>query len=66
MSLQQAHASDGLVAQDAHPQTTASLGDRVLIIQVMFFVSLGVVAVMAWITFLGWMAYRAIQLFGVG
>jgi hypothetical protein len=32
----------------------------------MFFVSLGVVAVMAWITFLGWMAYRAIQLFGVG
>jgi len=58
MSLQQVNASDAIVGHV--PAETKSFGDRLLTAQAIFFISLGMVATMAWIAFLGWVAYLAV------
>jgi len=60
MSLQEVvDAADAIVRHEI-PAKATSFGNLVLTAQAIFFISLGLVATMAWIAFLGWLAYRIV------
>jgi len=55
MTLQHVDASD---AVHAHHRPKQALRDRILTVQAIFFVGLGLLATVAWIAFLAWLLFR--------
>jgi hypothetical protein len=52
--------SGNVGAEATFTSNGASLGDRLRTAQAVFFVSLALMANVAWISFLGWLLYRTI------